>query len=149
MTCCPLGHGYEFSFQCDYASTWGFIVESFQEAAEHCKEIPLFIEYKPAETRGRCFVDTAMKTLHLINTIGNPSLGITVDFGHSIWGGENPAEVISLLNRNKTPYYIHINDNDGKWDWDYFVGTKHFLEYVEFLFYLQEGGYKGYLTSDT
>jgi len=45
--------------------------------------------------------------------------------------------------------YIHINDNDGRWDWDYFCGTKHFLEYVEFLYYLKKFGYKDYLTSDT
>jgi xylose isomerase len=46
-------------------------------------------------------------------------------------------------------YYIHINDNDGRWDWDYFCGTKHFLEYVEFLYYLKKYGYNDYLTSDT
>ena len=39
--------------------------------------------------------------------------------------------------------------NDGKWDWDYFCGTKHFLEYVEFIFYLKKYGYDDYLTSDT
>jgi xylose isomerase len=46
-------------------------------------------------------------------------------------------------------YYIHINDNDAKWDWDYFCGTKHFLEYVEFLYYLKKYNYNDYLTSDT
>jgi len=32
---------------------------------------------------------------------------------------------------------------------DYFCGTKHFLEYVEFLYYLKKYKYKDYLTSDT
>jgi xylose isomerase len=44
---------------------------------------------------------------------------------------------------------VHVNDNDGRWDWDYFCGTKHFLEYVEFLYYLKKYGYSDYLTSDT
>jgi xylose isomerase len=47
------------------------------------------------------------------------------------------------------PYYIHINDNDGKWDWDYFAGSKHILVYVEFLYYLRKFKYDDYVTSDT
>ena len=54
-----------------------------------------------------------------------------------------------LLAQSPYKYYIHINDNDGQWDWDYFCGTKHYLEYVEFLFYLKKYGYKDYFTSDT
>ncbi|MBW2438655.1 MAG: hypothetical protein JRF29_15325, partial [Deltaproteobacteria bacterium] len=54
-----------------------------------------------------------------------------------------------LLAESPYLYYIHINDNDGRWDWDYFCGTKHFLEYVEFLYYLKKYGYSDYLTSDT
>ena len=74
---------------------------------------------------------------------------MTLDFGHSVYGNENPAEALSLLAGSRFPYYIHINDNDGRWDWDYFVGTKHFLDYIEFLYYLQKYGYNDYVTSDT
>ena len=55
VTCCPLGDGYEFSFQHDYALTWKYLVETFGEAGSYRPEVPLFIEYKPSETRGRCF----------------------------------------------------------------------------------------------
>jgi xylose isomerase len=61
VTCCPLGDGYEFSFQYDYAKAWKHLVETFGEAGTYKTKIPLFIEYKPSETRGRCFVDTAAK----------------------------------------------------------------------------------------
>jgi xylose isomerase len=149
VTCCPLGDGYEFSFQYDYAKTWTYLVEAFGEAGSYRPEIPLFIEYKPSETRGRCFVDTAAKTLCLLNDIQNKGMGVTLDFGHSIYGNEHPAEALVMLAESPYPYYIHVNDNDGKWDWDYFCGTKHFLEYVEFLYYLKRYGYSDYLTSDT
>ncbi|MBN2314545.1 MAG: sugar phosphate isomerase/epimerase [Sedimentisphaerales bacterium] len=149
VTCCPLGDGYEFSFHCHYAKMWKYLVESFREAGEYCPEIPLFIEYKPSETRGRCFVDTAAKALVLLNDIGLGEMGITVDFGHSIYGQENPAEVIAMLAESRYPYYVHINDNDGRWDWDYMVGTRHLLDYIEFLYYLQEYEYDDFLTSDT
>jgi len=149
VTCCPLGDGYEFSFQYDYARTWKYLVDTFGEAGAHRPEIPLFVEYKPSETRGRCFVDTAAKALCLLNDIQNKDMGITLDFGHSMYGNENPAEAYVLLAESQYKAYIHVNDNDGKWDWDYFCGTKHFLEYIEFLYYLKKYDYQDYITSDT
>jgi xylose isomerase len=149
VTCCPLGDGYEFSFQYNYAQTWKYLVETFGEAGAHNPDIPLFIEYKPSETRGHCFVDTAAKALCLLNDVQNQNMGVTLDFGHSMYGNENPAEAFVMLAESPYKCYVHINDNDGKWDWDYFCGTKHFLEYVEFLYYLKKYGYNDYLTSDT
>jgi hypothetical protein len=32
------------------------------------------------------------------------------------------------------PYYVHINDNNGKWDWDLMAGTNNLWLYVEFLY---------------
>ena len=149
VTCCPLGDGYEFAFQYDYAEAWSRLVDTFAEAAVYRPDVPLFVEYKPSETRGRCFVDTAAKALCLLNDVQCRDLGVTLDFGHSMYGNENPAEAFVLLAESPYPVYVHINDNDGRWDWDYFCGTKHFLEYVEFLYYLKRYGYDGYLTSDT
>jgi xylose isomerase len=149
VTCCPLGDGYEFSFQYDYAQTWKYLVETFGEAGSHNPEIPLFVEYKPSETRGHCFIDTAAKALCLLNDIQSKNMGVTLDFGHSMYGNENPAEAFVMLAESPYKCYVHINDNDGKWDWDYFCGTKHFLEYVEFIYYLKKYGYNDYLTSDT
>ncbi len=149
VTCCPLGDGFEFSFQHDYAATWRRLVETFGEAGDYKRDTPLFIEYKPSETRGRCFLDNAAKTLCLLNDIKPENMGVTLDFGHSIYGGEHPAEALALIAQSPYGLYVHINDNDGRWDWDYFCGTKHYLEYVEFLYYLRRYGYDDYLTSDT
>jgi len=149
VTCCPLGDGYEFNFNCDYAQMWKYLVETFSEAGSYLPEVPLFVEYKPSETRGRCFVDTGAKSLCLLNDIGIEQMGITIDYGHSKYGGENPAEVVSLIANSRYSYYIHINDNNAKWDWDYMVASHNFLEYVEFLYYLQKYNYNDYMTSDT
>jgi xylose isomerase len=149
VTCCPLGDGYEFAFQYDYAKAWKHLVETFGEAGFYKPEIPLFIEYKPSETRGHCFVDTAAKALCLLNDTQVKEMGVTLDFGHSTYGNENPAEALVMLAESPYSYYVHINDNDGRWDWDYFCGTKHILEYVEFLYYLKRYRYRDYLTSDT
>ena len=149
VTCCPLGDGYEFSFQYDYAVAWRNLVETFSEAGSYRSEIPLYIEYKPSETRGRCFLDTAAKTLCLLNDMKVPEMGVTLDFGHSMYGDENPAEAVALLEASPFKYYVHINDNNGKWDWDYFCGTRNYIDYVEFLYYLKKYGYNDFFTSDT
>jgi len=135
VTCCPLGDGYEFAFQYDYGQSWKYLVETFGAAGSYRPEVPLFIEYKPSETRGHCFIDSAAKTLFLLRDIQCNEMGVTLDFGHSLYGNENPAEALTLVAESPFKYYIHIN--------------KHFLEYVEFLYYLRKYGYNDYLTSDT
>lgn len=149
VQCCPLGDGYEYGFQSDYSEAWKHMVECFAEAGEYKPEIPLFIEYKPNEIRGNCFINNAAKTLCLLNDVGNKDVGVTLDFGHSMYGGETPAEALSLIENSPYPYYIHINDNDGRWDWDYMCGTRNYQSYVEFIYYLKRFEYKGWLTSDT
>ncbi len=149
VTCCPLGDGYEFNFHCNYADMWKWLVEGFGEAASYLPEVPLYIEYKPSETRAKCFVDNASKTLCLLNDMSVAETGVTIDFGHSMYGNENPAEAVSLIANSRYRYYVHINDNDARWDWDLIAGSRHLLDYIEFLYYLVEYEYDGYLTSDT
>lgn len=149
VQCCPLSDGYEFSFQADYTQTWKRLCETFAEAGAYKPEIPLYIEYKPNEVRGRCYLDNAAKTICLIKEIGNPNIGVTLDYGHSLYGNNNPAEELALLEEQGVKYYVHINDNDGKWDWDYFCGSHSLMQYIEFIYYLKKFNYKGWLTSDT
>jgi xylose isomerase len=149
VTCCPLSDGYDYPFQTDYAKAWRRMVEVVQEAAAYLPEIPLFMEYKPSETRVHCTLDSAAKALLLCNAVGNPNVGVTIDFGHSVYGGETPAEALSLVAASGFPYYVHINDNNGKWDWDLMAGTCNLWHYVEFLYHLKELGYDGWITSDT
>ena len=141
VTCCPLGDGYEFVFQHDYATAWKHLIETFGAAGSYKTNIPLFIEYKPSETRGRCFLDTAAKTLCLLNDLKIKELGVTLDFGHSTYANESPAEAMALLAESAYPYYVHINDNDGRWDWDMLPGAFHLWEFVELFYTLRKLGY--------
>jgi xylose isomerase len=149
VTCCPLSDGYDYSFHTHYGRAWERMVESVKEAALYQPEIQLFMEYKPSETRVHCTLDSAAKSLLLCSAVGTQSLGVTIDVGHSIYGGETPAEALSLVAMSGHPYYVHVNDNNGKWDWDLMVGACNLWSYVEFLFYLKELGYDGWITSDT
>jgi len=148
ITCAPLNDGYDYLFQVDYRRVWDYTVSSFKEAAQHNRDVILSIEYKPSEPRVQCLVDSAAKTLCLCQAIEEPNLGITIDVGHALAVGETPAEALCLVAKSPWPYYIHINDNNRKWDWDLIPGTRNFWDYLEFIFYLKEFNYKGWMTSD-
>jgi len=148
VTCCPLSDGYDYLFQMNYREAWRNMVSTFKEAACHRRDIQLFLEYKSSETRVHCFLDSAARALCMVRDINEPNIGITMDFGHSLLVGENPAESICLIHESGVPYYVHINDNDGKGDWDLIPATRNLWAYLEMLFYLKELDYNGWVTSD-
>ena len=148
ITCCPLSDGYDYLFQVNYQDAWKNMVTTFKEAASHRRDICLFLEYKASETRVHCFLDSVARTIWMVHAINEPNLGITVDVGHALIAGETPAESICLLQSSGIPYYIHINDNDRRGDWDLIPATRNLWDYLEFLFYLKEFNYNGWVTSD-
>lgn len=148
VTCCPLSDGYDYLFQVDYQQAWKNMVSTFKEGARHRKDIALFLEYKGSETRVNCYLDTAAKTICMIHDIGEPNLGITIDVGHSLMVGETVAESVCLAQSHGIPFYIHINDNNRKWDWDLIPATRNLWDYLEMFFYLKKFNYKGWVTSD-
>lgn len=148
VTCCPLSDGYDYLFQMNYRDAWQNMVAVFKEAASYRRDMQLFLEYKSSETRVHCFLDSAPRALCMVRDIDEPNVGITMDFGHSLLVGENPAESICLIHESGVPYYMHINDNDGKGDWDLIPATRNLWSYLEMLFYLKAVNYTGWVTSD-
>lgn len=148
VTCCPLSDGYDYLFQVNYQEAWNNMVSTFKEGARHRKDIRLFLEYKASEPRVQCFLDTAAKTLCMIRDIDEPNLGMTIDVGHALLVGETPAESLCLAHSSEIPSYIHINDNNRRWDWDLIPGTRNFWDYLELFFYMKEFDYNGWVTSD-
>ncbi len=148
VTCCPLSDGYDMLFQVDYKTAWKYMIETIGEAADYLPEIPLFLEPKYSEVRVHCQLDSTAKALLLLKEIGNKNTGITLDLGHSIQSQENPAQMFVTTLESGFDAYIHTNDNDTKADWDLVGGSRHFLNYVELLFWAKEYGYNKYFTTD-
>jgi xylose isomerase len=148
VTCCPLSDGYDYLFQLNYADAWKNMVAVFKTAAQYKPEIPLYLEYKSQETRVQCILDTVAKTICMIRDIDESNLGITIDYGHSIMVGESPAEAVCLAESSGIPYYIHVNDNNKKWDWDLIPASRNPWDYMEMFFYLKHFNYQGWLTAD-
>ncbi|MDR1935225.1 MAG: sugar phosphate isomerase/epimerase [Candidatus Accumulibacter sp.] len=148
VTCCPLSDGYDTLFQVDYQAAWKYMVETIGEAADYLPEVPLFLEPKYSEVRVHCHLDNTSKALLLLKEIGSKNTGITLDIGHSILSQENPAQMFATVKETGFDVYIHTNDNDARADWDLIGGSRHFLNYVELLFWAKEYGYEKYFTTD-
>jgi xylose isomerase len=148
VTCCPLSDGYDLLFQLNYRAAWKAMIDTIGEAADYLPEIPLFIEPKYSETRVHCQLDSTAKALLLLKEVGNANTGITLDMGHSLQSSENPAQSLVTIYESGFDAYIHTNDNDTKADWDLVGASRHFLNYVELMFWAQQCNYDKYFTTD-
>lgn len=145
----PGQDGYDYLFQSDYRAERGWIVEAVKKAAQAFPDIKFSLEYKPKEPRTHSLMARAADTLLIANATGMPNVGVTIDTGHSLAAGENMAEAAVLLNDfGGKLFHLHFNDNYRSWDDDMIVGSVHFAEFVELLFWLSELGYDGWYSMD-
>lgn len=141
VTTCPLNDGSDHVFEMNYLDAYRFAEESFAAICSHNPSVRLCIEYKWNDPRARCLFGTAGETLSFCQSVGAPNLGVTMDFGHARYAGERPAQSACLLARAGKLFYVHLNDNDGNWDWDMIPGAFHFWEFIELFYYLDKVGY--------
>ena len=66
-----------------------------------------------------------------------------LDFGHSLYGGESPADAAQLLIDHGLLYGMDVNDNLRGWDDDLVVGTVHLTEIFEFFYTLRINNWQG------
>lgn len=141
LTTCPLNDGHDYVFEIDYQKAYEYAEETFSAICSHNRDIRLCIEYKLNDPRTRCLFGTAGETLSFCQMVGASNLGVTMDFGHSLLGGERPAQALCLLAWAGRMFYVHLNDNDRNWDWDMLPGAFHLNELMEFFYYLKRLGY--------
>jgi len=144
----PGQDGFDYPFQVDYQESWKLLIDGLGEIAAHQPSVRISIEYKPKEPRTNIYVRNAGVILYLLKTLDMPNVGATLDYGHSLVAGENPAEAAVLLTREGKLFQIHVNDNYRDWDHDLIVGVVSFWETLEFFYWLEKLGYDGWLIMD-
>jgi xylose isomerase len=88
--------GWDYPFQVDYHDIWKLAVDGLRELVAAHPEIKFVIEYKPREPRNKIIFPNAARTLLAIQQVGLDNLGILLDFGHSLYGLETPADAAQL-----------------------------------------------------
>lgn len=140
--------GYDYPFEDDYMVRWGYIAESLHEIASHRSDVNLTIEYKKSEPRAYQYLSSMSKSLLMCEEVGLDNLGVILDIGHALFGGENPAESVALANKYGRLFHIHLNDNYRQADDDLLLGTVHLWETLEFFYQLDTVGYDGWYVID-
>lgn len=140
--------GYDYPFEDDYMVRWGYIAECLHEIASYRSDINLTIEYKKSEPRSYQYISNISKSLLMCEEVGLPNLGVIIDIGHALFGGENPAESVALANKYGRLFHIHLNDNYRQADDDLILGTVHLWETLEFFYQLDTVGYDGWYVID-
>jgi len=139
----PGQDGFDYPFQVDYKEFSRLAVEGMRDLARANPDLKLVIEYKPREPRTHMFWSSAAKTVLGIQAMGVDNVGVLLDFGHALFGGESPAEAAQLLIDHGLLWGMDVNDNYRGWDDDMVVGTVHITEVFEFFHTLRKNGWEG------
>ena len=141
VTTCPLNEGSDIPFEMDYDRAYDHAAETLSAACAHNDGVRVCLEYKKSDPMARTLFATAGETAAFCLLTGADNLGATFDIGHSLIAEERPAQAAVLLQRAGRLFYVHLNDNDGRWDWDMLPGVYHIWEFMELFHTLKTIGY--------
>lgn len=139
----PGQDGWDYPFQVDHQALWKLSLDGVGELASQNPDLKFVIEYKPREPRVHMSFDSVARTLLGIEKIGLPNIGILLDFGHSLYAGESPADAAQLAIDHGRLFGMDVNDNLRSWDDDMVAGTVHPVELFEFFYTLRKNGWEG------
>ena len=144
--------GYDYPFQVDYHEKWTQLVDAFRECCDAYPDIKFSLEFKPTDENTRFFtVPSTGAALLLVKEVDRPNMGLTLDMGHMLMAGENPAQSIAMVGDKL--FGIQLNDGytrlaaeDGM-----MFGSVHPSMALEAIYQLQQikGGFQGHLYFDT
>lgn len=134
----PGQDGYDYPFQCDYRELARLAVDGIAAIARNHPKVQFAIEYKLKEPRNRLFWSSAPRTVLALERAGVDNVGVVLDFGHSLFAKENPAEMLHLVASAGRLVDIELCDNYGEWDDDLVPASIHPLETLEFLLAMRE-----------
>ncbi|AQP48132.1 xylose isomerase [Tessaracoccus aquimaris] len=139
----PGQDGWDYPFQVHHGEIWKLAKDGIRELASAHPDLKFVIEYKPREPRVKMLWDSAARSILGIQEIGLDNIGVLLDFGHALYGGESPADAAQLLIDHDLLWGMDVNDNLRGWDDDLMVGSVHITEVFEFFYTLKINNWDG------
>ncbi len=139
----PGQDGWDYPFQVDHRKLWQMSMDGVAALAQENPDLKFVIEYKPREPRNHMSYDSVSRTLLGLEKINLPNIGILLDFGHALYGGESPADSAQLAIDYGRLFGMDVNDNLRNWDDDMIAGTVHPMELFEFFYVLRKNNWEG------
>jgi xylose isomerase len=137
----PGQDGYDYPFQVNYSELRRNSIDGVGDVARAHPNVQFAIEYKLKEPRNRLFWNTAATTLLGLEHMKVDNVGVVVDFGHSLFAKENPAEALALVASTGRLVDVELDDNYREWDDDLTAGSLHLVETLEFLYVVRSIGW--------
>ena len=139
----PGQDGWDYPFQVDHHKLWQMSMDGVAQLAQENPDLKFVIEYKPREPRVHMSYDSVSRTLLALEKIDLPNIGILLDFGHALYGGESPADSAQLAIDYGRLFGMDVNDNLRSWDDDMIAGSVHPMELFEFFYVLAKNNWDG------
>jgi len=103
--------GYDYSLQVDYEAMWSRVVAAFQEVCDACPGLKVSLEFKPTDENMRFFcVPSTGAALLLCDDVNRDNFGLTMDLGHCLAAGENPAQSVAMVGLRGKLFGVQLND---------------------------------------
>ncbi|KAL4430864.1 hypothetical protein ABPG75_006120 [Micractinium tetrahymenae] len=108
----PQFDGYDYNFQADYPAAWRRTVEAYRQLVDSCPPgVRVSLEYKPTDEATRwAIVPSTGAALLLAWEVVRPAFGLTLDLGHLLMAGENPAQGAALAGAAGKLFGLQLND---------------------------------------
>lgn len=144
--------GYDYSLQCDYDQLWQRLVAGFQQVCDAAPDVKVSLEFKPTDENTRFFaVPSTGSALVLCADVDRENFGLTMDIGHCLAAGENPAQSIAQVAAKGKLFGVQLNDGYqriGAEDGLVF-GSVHPTMAREFIYWLRRSNFAGHIYFDT
>ncbi|MBT2658573.1 TIM barrel protein [Bacillus sp. ISL-18] len=141
--------GFDYPFQLDYEKALDKVVDALKQITQAYPDSKISFEYKPYQPRAFSLVGDISTTLLVLEEVGSPNLGVTLDFCHMLMRKENPAYSLALAARKNRVMGFHLNDGYNDNDDGLMLGTVHLLQTLEFIYYAKKYNYEGLIYFDT
>lgn len=144
--------GYDYHNQVDYILLWGRVVSAFQEVCDEFPDLRVSLEFKPTDENTRFFaVPSTGAALLLAAQVGRANFGLTLDIGHMLMAGENPAQSVAMAGAAGKLFGVQLNDGHPKLAAEdgLMFGSVHGTMALEFMRWLQRVGFDGHIYFDT
>ena len=110
--------GYDYPLQADYDCLWSRVKEAFQQVCDSYPHIKVSLEYKPTDENTRYFaVPSTAAAVLLVKEVDRENFGLTLDFGHCLMAGENPAQCVAMVHSSAGAgklFGVQLGDGYGR-----------------------------------
>ncbi|MBS7649066.1 MAG: TIM barrel protein [Candidatus Bathyarchaeia archaeon] len=153
----PGQDGWDYNFDSNYGLKFEWFYDACLKVARRCKDLGLKfgVEAKLKEPKeGNMIVPTTHLSgwiAYKINEeIGSKVMGVTIDYGHEMMYGVEPAFTVYALNKMDVPI-VGFHVNTAKYrsnDEDRIFGTGDVWCFVDYLYAAVDVGYNGWFAED-